>query len=435
VSHSADTIAALSSGTGRAGVAVVRLSGPGSAGVAELLARRRPKPRKATLARLFDPADGALIDEGLLLLFPAPHSYTGEDVLELQVHGSRAVVRKLLDVLAALPGIRLAESGEFTRRAFENGRLDLLAVEDLASLIDSDTELQRRVVIEAREGRFRRYVERWRDAMLELLALIETEIDFGDEGDVPDGLVQNIRRRAAVLATEIDSALNRMLPAERVQEGYRVVLAGRPNAGKSSLLNVIAGREVAIVSAIAGTTRDVIEVRLDLGGVPVLLQDVAGLRETDDEVEAIGVARARQAMASADLVIWLTASGEAPDIPAGASLNVVSKGDLSNDRPRGARVVSARTGEGIAELLDEIGARAAESFSGSEDRHVVNARQEQALRACLRHLRRSGGIDADQADLIAEELRGAANAARSLLGEIGIEDVLGHIFARFCIGK
>lgn len=429
------TIAAVSSGPGRAGVAVVRVSGPACRSILQGFSGGIPAARMAVLRCIAAPS-GEAIDQGLVLFFPAPASFTGEDCAEFHVHGSRAVVQRLLSEFSRLDGVRLAEPGEFTRRAFENGKIDLLAAEDLADLIDSETELQRRVAIAGQGGRFRKHVDGWRDEMLALQALVEAQIDFTDEADIPTDLSDHLKSAMAALWAQMDAALADSLRSERLHEGFVVALAGPPNAGKSSLLNALAKRDVAIVTPVAGTTRDILEVRLDLDGVPVLLRDLAGLRPTRDVVESIGVARAHDAMRDADLVLWL----QAPDVdtsapPADIAHKVVvvtSKADIAPAQT-GDLAVSAMTGAGIASLLDALAKRASAALYFGESTIALNLRQEAALRAGMASLRRAEL--ADGIEFLAEDLRQAATSLRSLIGGIGVEDVLGHIFGRFCIGK
>ena len=330
-----DTIFAPASGAGRAAIAVVRLSGPGTGGVLESLAGRLPAPRRMTRAVLRDPASGEALDQALVVWMPGPHSFTGEDQAELHLHGGLAVRAAVLRTLAGLPGCRAAEPGEFTRRAFLNGRMDLSAVEGLADLIDAETEAQRRQALRQLEGRLGSLVESWRERLIECLALLEAALDFSDEPDVAAG----VEEQAAVLGKNVTEELARHLAeggrGERLREGFTVVLAGPPNAGKSTLLNALARRDVAIVSAIPGTTRDAIEVRCDLCGLPVTFVDTAGLRDTSDPIEIQGVSRTRAHVEQADLVLWLAApdcgdSGDNPGVPAGVTgLRIGTKSDLA----------------------------------------------------------------------------------------------------------
>jgi tRNA modification GTPase len=310
MSPARDTIFALSSGRPPAAIAVVRISGPQARAAVERLSGRLPQPRQASLARLRDPATGENLDEALALWFPAPRSETGEDMAELQLHGGRAVITAVFAALGGLPGFRPAEAGEFTRRAFENGRMDLTAVEGLADLIGAETEAQRRQAYRQLKGMLGDQAETWRARLIEALALVEAGIDFSDEADVPAALIRPALAIARELHDEISAALAQAGRGERLRDGLVVAIAGPPNAGKSTLLNRIAKREAAIVSPFAGTTRDVIEVHLDLGGYPVTLLDTAGMRETDDPVEQEGVRRARERAAAADLVLWVTEAGQ-----------------------------------------------------------------------------------------------------------------------------
>jgi tRNA modification GTPase len=312
------TIFALSSGRGPAAIAVIRISGPRAAAALAALGVKIPEPRKAALARIRDPRSGEIIDEALLLWFLGPHSETGEDVAELQAHGGRAVIAAILDALAQIEGLRMAEPGEFTRRGFENGKLDLTAVEGLADLVSAETEAQRRQAFRQMTGLLGNRAEAWRGSLIKALALVEARIDFSDEADVPEDLVSPALAIVQELRDEIGTALADGQRGERLREGLVVAIAGPPNAGKSTLLNRIARREVAIVSPQAGTTRDVIEVHLDLGGFPVTLLDTAGIRETDDPVEFEGVRRARERAASADLVLWVVDAADLNPDGAGA---------------------------------------------------------------------------------------------------------------------
>jgi tRNA modification GTPase len=305
-----DTIFALSSGRGPAAIAVVRVSGPRAGGALTALGVKTPEPRRAGLARIRDPQTNEIIDEGLALWFPGPRSETGEDIVELQLHGGRAVIAATLAALARIDGLRPAEAGEFTRRAFENGKLDLTAVEGLADLVSAETEGQRRQAFRQMKGALGDRAEHWRAQIIQALALVEARIDFSDEADVPEDLVSPALDIARVLEAEIAAALADGGRGERLREGLVVAIAGPPNAGKSTLLNRLARREAAIVSPYAGTTRDVIEVHLDLGGLPVTLLDTAGIRETDDPVELEGVRRARGRAAAADLVLWVIDASE-----------------------------------------------------------------------------------------------------------------------------
>ena len=429
------TIVALSSGTGRAGVAVIRISGPRVRFVLETIAGGVPPARQAALRALWDEA-GGIIDTGLVLFFPAPHSFTGEDVAELQVHGSRAVLARLLAVLTAISGIRLAEAGEFTRRAFEAGKLDLAAVEGLADLIDSETEWQRKQALRQMDGVLGEMAGRWRRALIEAMALLAAELDFSDEGDVSGPLIADAAALAAGVLRELRGALGSFSMGERVREGFVVVLAGPPNAGKSSLLNALARRDVAIVSPVAGTTRDAIEVRLDLGGLPVILIDTAGLRDTVDAVEAEGVRRAQALVDRADLVLSLRAIDSAPDRYAAGetSLAIATKSDLSGQVLPAELAVSVRSGAGLDHLLEAIRTRLG-GLTQTEPALLTRERHRVAVSDAISALERAIANEHGQVELMAEDLRVAVTSLERLVGRVGVEDVLDQLFSGFCIGK
>lgn len=429
------TIVALSSAAGRAGVAVVRVSGARVRFAVETVAGPVPAARKASYRPLYD-AQGEVIDHGLVLFFPGPASFTGEDVVEFHIHGSRAVLSRLLSVLTALPGLRLAEAGEFTRRAFEAGKLDLAAVEGLADLIDSETEWQRRQALRQMEGMLGRAAAEWRRALIRAMTRLEAEIDFSDEGDVGGPLIAEAVAGACAVLDSLRAALGSFEAGERVREGFVVVLAGPPNSGKSSLLNALARRDVAIVSPIAGTTRDTIEVRLDLGGIPVVLVDTAGLRESVDPVEAEGVRRARDKAANADLVLRLRPPDSAPERQAGDGREIIvaTKADLGAGVGAGEIAVSAVTGAGLAELIDAVGSRLSD-LGQTEPALVTRERQRVAVAEAAAAIARAVELPHDLPELIAEELRMAVRALERLIGKVDVEDVLDSLFSGFCIGK
>ncbi|CAN5225617.1 tRNA uridine-5-carboxymethylaminomethyl(34) synthesis GTPase MnmE [soil metagenome] len=399
------------------------------------MTRAVPEPRRAVLRQLRDES-GEAIDSALVLYFPGPASFTGEDVAEFHIHGARAVLARLLSVLCSLPDLRLAEPGEFTRRAFEAGKLDLAAIEGLADLIDSETEWQRRQALRQMEGALGESVARWRSLLTDALALLAAEIDFSDEGDVSGPLVQQALAFAATVLADLRSALGSFDRGERVREGFVVVLAGPPNAGKSSLMNALARRDVAIVSPVAGTTRDAIEIRLDLSGLPVLLVDTAGLRESLDPVEAEGVQRARALVARADLVLSLRAIDSAPDrIHADAdSLPIATKADLKGLSLAGEMPISVVTGAGIDDLLQAIVARLS-AVAQPEPALLTRARHRNAVTAAIVALERALSARHDQAELLSEDIRLAVLALERLMGRVDVEDVLDQLFAGFCIGK
>jgi tRNA modification GTPase len=453
-----DTIFALSSGRPPAAIAVVRMSGPHARNAIEGLTGRLPEPRQAALVRVRDPASGEAIDQALALWFPGPNSETGEDMAELQLHGGRAVVAAVLAALRPLRGMRPAEPGEFTRRAFENGKLDLTAVEGLADLIHAETEAQRRQAYRHLKGLLGGRAESWRARMIEALALAEAGIDFSDEADVPEQLIGPALAIVRTLRDEIAAALAGAARGERLRDGLVVAIAGPPNVGKSTLLNRIAQREVAIVSPVAGTTRDVIEVHLDLNGYPVTMLDTAGIRDSEDPVEQEGVRRARQRAAEADLVVWVEEAGRhqvsacsagfSPVLPTWSVLNKVdllsvplshlnenswNENKECNDSTL-LFYLSATTGQGMDEFLGSLTTFAAEFF-GSEPALIGRERHRRALDLALAALNRALEGPTDREDIIAEEIRIAAASLARLTGRIDVEDVLDVIFHDFCIGK
>jgi tRNA modification GTPase len=450
------TIFALSSGRPPAAIAVVRVSGPRAGIALEKLIGRLPEPRKAALARVRDPASGEVIDEALALWFPAPRSETGEDVAELQLHGGQAVIAGVLDALSTIEGCRPAEAGEFTRRAFENGRLDLTAVEGLADLIAAETPAQRRLAFRQLKGLIGDHAEAWRRRLVEALALVEARIDFSDEADVPEDLLGPALYAAQQLRDEIAGVLADGRRGERLRDGLVVAIAGPPNAGKSTLLNRLARREAAIVSPYAGTTRDVIEVHLDLDGYPVTLLDTAGIRDSDEPVEQEGVRRARERAATADLVLWVidgSAAGLAIDEPpkslANAAIwrvrNKIDQADSScctgaakqgNNEYEFSISISALTSAGMEGLTSALAAYAKTYFASTESAVITRARHRRALEETVAALDRALARDhANHEELIAEELRAAATTLGRLTGRVDVEDILDVIFRDFCVGK
>ncbi len=436
-----DTIVALASGAGRAGVAVIRLSGPAAGAVlGALTARDLPKPRVATREAFCDPRTGVSLDDGLALWFPGPHSFTGEDVAELQIHGGAAVIAAIIDACLSQPGVRVAEPGEYTRRAFENGKLDLAEAEGLADLVDAETEGQRRQALRQRRGALSAVYEGWRAKLIEAAALIEAEIDFPDE-DLPGELSRRAGPILQALADDMAGHLDDAHRGERIRDGYRIAIIGPPNAGKSSLLNALAKREAAIVSDIPGTTRDVVEVRLVLAGYPVWIADTAGLREAADAVEAEGVRRALARAEEADLRIAVVEVGQGvpPELEAAVrdgDLLVRSKADRIAAHSSGDMLeVSALTGIGLRLLHSQIEERVAEALGHEEAPVLTRARHrrlvEEARSALLRAI---PALDAG-AELAAEDVRVAADQIGRLTGRIDVEDLLGEIFSSFCIGK
>ncbi|MFC3443205.1 tRNA uridine-5-carboxymethylaminomethyl(34) synthesis GTPase MnmE [Sphingobium rhizovicinum] len=424
-----DSIFALSSGAPPAGIAVIRISGPRARSALEALARRIPTPRTASLALLKDPRDGSPLDRALLLWLPGPATVTGEDMVELHCHGGRAIVAAVEDALAAMPGLRRAQAGEFTRRAFAHGRMDLNAVEGLSDLLSAETQGQRRAALLMAEGHFSRRINGWRNELLTLSAMAEAALDFSDEDDVPDDAIEaRIGQGIAALAQDVGAILAAP-SAERLRDGVRVVLAGPPNAGKSTLLNALVGRDAAIVSDIAGTTRDRIEVPAAIGGTAFLFTDTAGLRdETSDAIEAIGIDRAHAALEAADIILWL---GEADALPRADAILIAAQSDRS-EAARPGLSLSARTGEGMAILIETLLSSAATLLPGEGD-YALHARQRQEVGQLCAHL----DAAASTGDLLvaAEELRLCRRAIDALTGQAGTEDMLDRLFSGFCIGK
>jgi tRNA modification GTPase len=424
------TIFAPSSGLPPAAIAVIRVSGPQAFAAAQALAGDLPVPREARLRTLRDPAGGDHLDSALVLVFPAPNTATGEDLVELHVHGGRAVVAAVEAALAEQPGLRRAEPGEFTRRALTNGRIDLAEAEGLGDLLSAETELQRRAALAMADGTLSRQIANWRGALLGLAARLEASLDFSDEADVDAVLLDGIRSDARTVASEIAAALS--APAvDRLRDGIRVVLAGPPNSGKSTLLNALARREAAIVSPFAGTTRDRIEVPVSRAGIPFVLTDTAGLREsTGDAIEAIGIDRAGQAIAGADLVLWL--GDEEP--PEDRMLWLHARADEGGreDMPSGAVLaVSAETGLGVERLWELLASRSAALIPGATDM-ALNQRQRAHCQEAVEAL---GDMSAPDELVVADALRRANIALARITGDVGIEAMLDALFSRFCIGK
>ncbi|MGN6155478.1 MAG: tRNA uridine-5-carboxymethylaminomethyl(34) synthesis GTPase MnmE [Sphingomicrobium sp.] len=425
---SADTIFALSSGSPPAAISVIRISGPSAHAAGAMLAGSLPPARHAAVRELRD-ARGELLDQALVLRFDRPSSSTGEDSIEFHCHGGRAVVAALLRALAAVDGLRPAEPGEFTRRAFENGRIDLVEAEGLADLIEAETESQRRAALVMAEGELSRQIAEWQERLLALSARAEAAIDYVDEAEGTDD--SGLSRDCGALAKELSRWLERPL-AEPLREGVRVVIAGPANAGKSSLLNVLVGHERAIVTDLPGTTRDHIEVSVSLSGIPIRLTDTAGLRESNERVERIGIDRALKLVDLADVVLWLGDPDQAPDHP--RLIRVHPRADLPDRRnaPGGSLAISCVTGEGLKELGDLMIA-AAKSVLPAEGEIALNLRQA----ACLADARDSLEAAARNQDcaILAESLRQARAAFDRLTGRAGVEDLLDSLFGRFCLGK
>lgn len=424
------TIFAPSTGAPPAAIAIVRVSGSGALVAAQALAGDLPAPREARVRTLRDPANGEHLDRALVLVFPGPATATGEDLVEFHLHGGRAVVAAVEAALAVQPGLRRAAPGEFTRRALANGRIDLAEAEGLGDLLMAETELQRRAALAMADGGLSRRIATWRNGLLGLAAQIEASLDFADEADVPAVLLDGIRDRAKSIAAEMATTLA-VPPIERLRDGIRVVLAGPPNSGKSTLLNALARREAAIVSPIAGTTRDRIEVAVARDGIPFVLTDTAGLREdSDDAIERIGIARADEAIAGADLVLWL---GDDPS-PSPAMLWVHARADLPGraSLPAGPTVaVSAHNDGSVEALWIEVFRRASSMIPKPGDL-ALNARQARHCREAVAALE---DIAASDELVVADALRRANVALARITGDVGIEPMLDALFGKFCIGK
>jgi tRNA modification GTPase len=429
---SADTIFALSSGAPPAAIAIMRISGPAAFEILRGLSGRVPSPRRASVCSLRSPETQEILDQALVLVFPGPDTATGEDLVELHLHGGRAVVRAVENAIASFLGARRAEAGEFTRRAFASGRLDLNEAEGLADLLSAETEWQRRAAAKMFGGAFSTAIEEYRQEVLRLSALTEAELDFSDESDVDAQNNSDITYGCGELRQKI-SRLLASPPAEKLKDGLRVVLAGPPNSGKSTLLNALVGREAAIVSDIAGTTRDMIEVPVAVEGVALVFTDTAGLRDDSaDVIERIGIDRSHAAMAQADILLWLGAEGEGPSHA--NLIEIAAKCDISgNDKKfADAMKVSAQTGAGIAALL-HIVAASAKTLLPPPDQFAINARQRTYLEDAAIALSACG----DSVDwlIIAENLRQARLALDALTGRAHTEDLLDNIFGKFCVGK
>lgn len=459
-----ETIVALSSGALPCGVAVLRMSGPACRMALETLAGSVPEPRRASYRRIRGLA-GETIDRGIVIFFPGPNSVTGEDLAEFHLHGGRAVVSACLEALTSLQGVRLAEAGEFTRRAFENGRIDLTEAEGLGDLLSAETEGQRRVALAQSGGALRTVYEGWMKRLTHARAMIEASFDFADEGDVGEGIADFVAADLHDLLNDMGTYLSGARRGEILREGYRVAIAGPPNAGKSSLMNALAQRDVAIVSDIPGTTRDVLEVTLDLGGLPVRFSDTAGLRETSDAIEAIGVERAHKAIEAADLVLLMDdgrqTHGGDPETSAmfhvkqrsspsagqedgeqnyPLVLILRSKSDLiGTDQGGGAGqwdlALSSATGDGMEELISRIAALAGEAAGTASDTIPIQARHRDIIRDARSLLEDFFRAEDAPLEIRAELLRAANNRLSALTGRVGVEELLGVIFSQFCIGK
>lgn len=439
------TIFALSTAPGRAGVAVIRISGPEAQACVAAMAGPLPAPRQIALRTIRDGETGEALDRAVVFWMAGPKSETGEDLAEFQLHGGPAIVRAVLTALARMSGCRMAEPGEFTRRALVNGRIDLAEVEGLGDLIHAETDAQRRQALRQASGAASKQYEGWRSALIEAASLVEASIDFSDEADVASASYEGARDRVVQLAADLSAHLDDGHRGEIVRDGFRVALMGPPNAGKSSLLNALARRDVAIVSDEAGTTRDLIEVRLDLAGVPVVLTDTAGLRAASGAIEREGIRRSLEAGRIAHLVLWLTETGEppsadslGPDISRETILVIRSKIDLKRVDSAvfpAQHVISALTGEGLADLISGLTRRAADAAGDGSSVVVSQVRHRAHLDAALAGLNAFLAGRGDDIELRAEDLRRAAAELGRITGRVDPEDVLDRIFSSFCIGK
>ena len=441
---SGDSIVALSSGRLPAGVAVLRISGPQTRFVVETIAGGMVKDRAAVLRRFRAP-DGTVLDSGLVIFFPGPASFTGEDVAEFHVHGGRAVVARMLEIIADFDGVRHAEPGEFTRRAFLNGKVDLVETEALADLVNAETEAQRRFAVQNAEGVQSDLYMSWRRRLIHARAMIEAEIDFADEDDVPGSVSDTVWSDVRAMVGEIDRHIAGFHAAEIIRDGFEVVILGAPNAGKSSLFNALARRDAAIVTDEPGTTRDLLEVTLDLGGLRVRLTDTAGLRDAPGKVEAIGIEKARAKADRADLLLLLEdilspgdvrpLPGKAPVLRVGTKLDLLDEQAAGDAAGRYDFVISVMNGTGVEALLAEIGRCAADAAGDVGDILPSRLRHVELLGEANRHLLRAIDEHTGGQELRAEELRLAADRLGRIVGAIDVEDMLDVIFSQFCIGK
>jgi tRNA modification GTPase len=441
-----DTIFAVSSGSGRAAIAVIRLSGPKVREVVSDMTGGMPQPRHYSLRRLVDPGTGEVLDEAIAVWLPAPRSFTGENCAEFHVHASRAVLAAIFKVFSGYQGVRPAEAGEFTRRAVRHGKMDLVEAEGLGDLLGAQTEFQRRQAMSHMLGDASSVFDSWRERLLQIRADIEAVIDFADEEGVAEAASLRINSETIELLREMEEAVAKSVAAEAIRDGVKVVLAGLPNTGKSSLLNAIARRDAAIVSAIPGTTRDVIEVMLDMGGIPVILTDTAGLRSSGDEIEQEGINRSLREVASADIFVWVASPdvegsdrcelSESPDlIILGKSDLVAQQSRLPRNELRRVIPVSAATGEGLPEFVARLTDLVRQRLDVAENPIVVSERQRKATLDSIRILNDSLAHDLSGLEMKAEDIRKSAEAIGRITGRTEVEEWLGAIFSKFCIGK
>ena len=442
------TIYALSSGPGISGLAVIRVSGPETKKVIKGLTNGRfPKPRLATLKKINKINTSELIDEGIIIWFPAPESYTGEDMVEFHVHGSRAVVQAIHNSISEVENCRLAEPGEFTKIAFQNNKINLLKAESISDLISSETEIQRQQAIKIMSGDSSNKFNSWREGLLKILSNIEAKIDFPEE-DLPNNILKNIKQKSSKIKSEIKKVLNDQKVGERIREGFRIAIVGPTNAGKSSLLNYLSRREVAIVSEIAGTTRDVIETHLNMDGLPVVISDTAGIRESKDEIEKKGIKLALKRAEDADLNIVIIEpknadfTGFLKDLISDKSILVVNKSDLGIDslinkfEKHNPIFISLKNEKNLEKLISEIKNKLKNQFINFQDVLITRERHRQHLEQCVSHLEDFENKNENQDfDKAAEDLRLATRHLGIIVGKVDVEEILGSIFDDFCIGK
>ena len=436
-----DTIYALSTVVGKAGVAIIRIAGPDSKVVLEQLSGLSgPSPRRAYFCSLRAPESQEVLDEAVFIYFEGPKSFTGDDIVELHLHGSVSVVNDVLEVLSKFPCLRLAEPGEFSKRAFLNGKMDLTRAEGLASLIDAETSVQRRVALRQLSGELEQLYDKWRNDLIAVLALLEAFIDFPDD-DVPQDVLKEAAEKVAGLNDAIKRHLQSKNCGEVIARGINIAIVGAPNVGKSTLLNLLSKRDIAIVSNIAGTTRDVLQVKIDLKGYPVVLYDTAGIRETDDVIEREGVRRAKKVLDNADIQIaMLDASNvkelDLKELDNDRQITVLNKSDLSFDLDKYPNAVhmSALTGEGVEDFLDVLLELISVKYTPSNEPMITKIRYRKALESCVENLNYFS-LEGKPLELAAEDVRLAANSIGSILGKVDVEEILDLIFSSFCIGK
>ncbi len=438
-----NTIFSLSSGAGMAGIAVIRVSGPNAFTSLDLMCAKSITPRNAVLRKIRHPISNEILDEGLVLKFPAPATFTGEDIVEFHIHGGHASIKAVLDGLGEISGFIQAEAGEFTRRAFANGRLDLVEIEGLGDLLHAQTQAQRQQALAQTQGLASKVFENWRQQIIEILAYYEASIDFVEEEDVDERALQSQMKKMIHLRNEMTRHLTDSARGVGIRDGVKIVFVGEPNVGKSSILNYLANRDVAIVSDIPGTTRDTIEVQMDIDGIPVVFTDTAGLRsKTDDLIEREGIRRTEQKSLEADIVVWVVESGQYfndLDVQTHGEIikviNKIDKAALSIEKNDDVLEISVKTGQGMDELLVCLTAKVSQLFGGKEPALITRQRQKQALESCLTYVDLAINTGHDSLEISAEHIRLAAVELGRLVGRVDVEDLLDVIFSDFCVGK